>query len=92
MTNLESGQIASAPVFASMINMINEKRLESGKSPVGFVNAALYANPQVMNDIKIGNNPGCGTEGFSAVKGWDPLTGLGTPNFVKMQKLFLSLP
>lgn len=67
--------IASAPVFASMINMINEKRIQAGKKPVGFVNPALYANPQVMNDIKIGNNPGCGTKGFEAVPGWDPLTG-----------------
>lgn len=75
-----------------MINMINEMRIQAGKGPVGFVNAALYANPQVMNDIKIGNNPGCGTDGFSAVEGWDPLTGLGTPNYLKMQRLFLSLP
>lgn len=83
---------ASTPVFASMINMINENRLQQGKGPVGFLNPALYANPDVMNDIKIGNNPGCGTKGFSAVSGWDPLTGLGTPDFKQMQKLFLSLP
>lgn len=83
---------ASAPVFASMINMINEERIQFGKSPVGFVNPVLYAYPQVMNDIKIGNNPGCGTDGFEAVDGWDPLTGLGTPNYQKMRRLFLSLP
>lgn len=83
---------ASAPVFASMINMINERRLKQGKGPVGFVNAALYANPQVMQDIELGSNPGCGTNGFSAVEGWDPLTGLGTPNYEQMQKLFLRLP
>lgn len=75
-----------------MINMINERRLQQDKGPIGFVNTALYANPGVMTDIKLGNNPGCGTKGFSAVPGWDPLTGLGTPNFAQMQKLFLSLP
>lgn len=75
-----------------MVNMINELRLEYGKGPVGFLNAALYARPDVMNDIELGSNPGCGTEGFSAVPGWDPLTGLGTPDFIKMEKLFLSLP
>lgn len=75
-----------------MITMINERRSQMGKGPVGFVNAALYANSEVMNDIEIGNNPGCGTNGFSAVSGWDPLTGLGTPDFRKMRALFLSLP
>lgn len=75
-----------------MINMINEERLQAGKGPVGFLNEALYANPQVMNDIKNGTNPGCGTVGFSAVKGWDPLTGLGTPDYPSMKKLFMSLP
>lgn len=75
--SLSFGTSASAPVFASMINMINEKRLDAGKKPVGFVNTVLYENPQVLNDITSGKNPGCGTNGFSAVTGWDPVTGLG---------------
>lgn len=75
-----------------MINMINEGRIKQGKGPVGFLNPTLYSNPDVMNDITIGDNPGCGTKGFSAVDGWDPLTGLGTPDYQKMRKLFMSLP
>jgi tripeptidyl-peptidase-1 len=59
---------------------------------VGFVNPVLYANPDILNDITKGSNPGCGTDGFSAVTGWDPATGLGTPNYPKMLKLFMSLP
>ncbi|KAF7527340.1 hypothetical protein G7054_g10491 [Neopestalotiopsis clavispora] len=74
---LSFGTSASAPVFASLVNMINEKRLAAGKSPVGFVNTVLYENPGVLNDITNGQNPGCGTNGFSAVAGWDPVTGLG---------------
>ena len=69
--------LASAPVFAAMLTLINEKRLLEGKSTVGFVNPALYANPSVFNDIKYGRNPGCATEGFAARSGWDPVTGLG---------------
>lgn len=69
--------IASTPVFASMLTLINEKRLQAGKSPVGFVNPVLYANPGVFNDIRHGRNPGCATEGFEAREGWDPVTGLG---------------
>lgn len=69
--------IASTPVFASMLTLINEKRLQAGKSPVGFVNPVLYANPGVLNDIRHGRKPGCATEGFEAREGWDPVTGLG---------------
>lgn len=32
-----------------------------------------------------GNNPGCNTNGFPAKTGWDPVTGLGTPNFGRLQ-------
>lgn len=72
-----TGVLASAPVFAAMLTLINEKRLLAGKSTVGFVNPVLYAHPEVFNDIKYGRNPGCATEGFAARKGWDPVTGLG---------------
>jgi tripeptidyl-peptidase-1 len=58
---------------------------------VGFLNPVLYANPNALNDITSGNNPGCGTQGFSAVNGWDPITGLGTPNFQKLVDVYLSL-
>ncbi|CZT06100.1 related to serine protease [Rhynchosporium graminicola] len=85
------GTSASAPIFASLINRINEKRLNAGKSVLGFLNPALYANPSMLNDIRNGTNPGCGTEGFSAVEGWDPVTGLGTPNYKKMLEYFMGL-
>ncbi|KAF7800219.1 hypothetical protein EIP86_011466 [Pleurotus ostreatoroseus] len=45
-----------------------------------------------FNDITNGTNPGCGTEGFSAVRGWDPVTGLGTPNFPQLLARWLILP
>lgn len=31
-------------------------------------------------------------EGFQATEGWDPMTGLGTPNYPKMHDVFMSLP
>jgi tripeptidyl-peptidase-1 len=89
---LEGGTSASTPIFASIINRINEERLAVGKNTVGFVNPVLYSNPHLLNDITNGTNPGCGTEGFRAVRGWDPVSGLGTPNFGRMLELWMDLP
>jgi tripeptidyl-peptidase-1 len=90
--SLTFGTSASCPTFASLLTMINEARIIAKKSPVGFINPVLYSNPGVLNDITAGGNEGCGTPGFESVAGWDPVTGLGTPNFPKMMKLFMSLP
>lgn len=86
------GTSASSPVFGSILTLINEARINAGKSSVGFVNPTLYAHPSVLNDITQGGNQGCGTPGFEATIGWDPVTGLGTPNYPKMLKLFMGLP
>lgn len=43
------GTSASSPVFASVLGLINEARLNLGKSTVGFVNPALYANPSMFS-------------------------------------------
>jgi tripeptidyl-peptidase-1 len=90
--SLAFGTSASCPTFASMVNLINEQRIANKKSPVGFLNPTLYANPQVLNDVTKGGNQGCGTRGFNATVGWDPVTGLGTPNYPAMLGLFMSLP
>jgi tripeptidyl-peptidase-1 len=90
--SLSYGTSASAPTFGAIVNLINEKRLAAGKGPVGFINPVLYAHPEVLNDVANGRNPGCGSDGFEAVVGWDPVTGLGTPNYPAMEELFLSLP
>ena len=89
---LIGGTSASAPVFAALLTRVNEQRLAAGKSTVGFVNPTLYAHPEVLHDITVGNNSGCGTAGFFAAKGWDPLTGLGTPNFEAISALYAGLP
>lgn len=86
------GTSLAAPIWGSIMTLINEERTMVGKGPVGFINPVLYENPWVFNDIKNGSNPGCGSQGFSAVEGWDPVTGLGTPQFPKLLALFLSLP
>ncbi|KAJ5273032.1 hypothetical protein N7478_008157 [Penicillium angulare] len=83
------GTSASAPVFAAILTLINEERLAAGRSTVGFVNPTLYENPDAFFDITKGNNSGCGTPGFYAAEGWDPVTGLGSPNYPALLKVFM---
>ena len=87
------GTSGSTPVFASIISMINNERLNFGKGPVGFINPVLYAYPDMLNDITTGANEGCGVDpAFRTSQGWDPVTGLGTPDFERMRIRFLGLP
>ena len=60
---------SGTPIFASIINRINDERIGAGKSPVGFLNYALYKNPSMLNDVTNGSNPGCSEAGFSASVG-----------------------
>ena len=69
------GTSASAPLFAGIVTLLNEERLSAGKKTIGFLNPTIYKHPEMFNDITVGANPGCGTKGFPASKGWDPVTG-----------------
>ncbi|GJJ11841.1 hypothetical protein Clacol_006079 [Clathrus columnatus] len=78
------GTSASAPIVAGILAAINDHRRANGKGPMGFVNQILYSNPDAFTDITQGSNPGCNTNGFQAIHGWDAVTGLGSPNFQKL--------
>ena len=90
---LEAGTSASAPIFASIVNRLNGERISAGKKPVGFLNPTFYKNPGAFNDITTGFNLGCNLKpAFNATAGWDPVTGLGTPNYAKLLAVFMALP
>ncbi len=67
----------SAPVWAGFCALINEARLKAGMPAMGFLNPSLYplAGTPCFRDIVAGSNGG-----FTAVAGYDKVTGLGTPN------------
>ncbi|KAH9847178.1 family S53 protease-like protein [Lenzites betulinus] len=80
-----SGTSASTPLFASVVALLNDRLIAAGESTMGFLNPFLYSTGAgALNDITAGSNPGCGTSGFPAASGWDPVTGLGTPDFNKL--------
>ncbi|KAK7008273.1 serine protease S53 [Favolaschia claudopus] len=80
---LVGGTSCASPIFAAMIALVNDRLIAAGKPVLGFLNPFLYspAGRATFTDVTSGNNPGCNTNGFSASAGWDPVTGLGTPNF-----------
>ena len=69
------GTSAVAPLWAGIVAGLNAAR---GK-PLGQLHAALYGDPAALRDITSGDNKS-GSIGFSAAKGWDPCTGLGSPD------------
>lgn len=82
------GTSASSPTVAGIFSLLNDVRLTRGQSSLGFINPLIYSTAlKGFTDITSGSNPGCGTPGFTAGIGWDPVTGLGTPNFAKLRTL-----
>ncbi|KAH9040216.1 subtilisin-like protein [Lactarius hengduanensis] len=87
------GTSCSVPTVAGIISLLNDYRLANNRRPLGFLNPWLYGiGIDGLNDITSGSNPGCGTDGFTTIVGWDPVTGLGTPDFLRLQNTLASLP
>lgn len=75
-----SGTSASTPLLSGIIGLVNDALIASGKSPLGFLNPWLYSKGyKGFTDITKGSSHGCGVDGFPVTKGWDPVTGFGTP-------------
>ena len=82
---LGGGTSASAPLWAAFMAIADQM----AGHPLGFVNPALYklaassAYTRDFHAITVGDNtfdgPGLHVQGYPAVRGWNPVTGLGTP-------------
>ncbi len=71
------GTSAVAPLWAGLIALLNQ----SLGAPVGFLNPTIYGLGEgPFLDITTGNNDDSGLGFYSAKAGWDPCTGLGSPN------------
>ncbi|KAH9168160.1 subtilisin-like protein [Lactarius sanguifluus] len=82
------GTSASTPIVAGIFSLLNDYSISKGEGPLGFLNGWLYGRGLPgLNDIVSGSNPGCNTDGFTAIAGWDPVTGLGTPDFTKLEEI-----
>ncbi|KAF8267612.1 peptidase S8/S53 domain-containing protein [Lactarius quietus] len=82
----QTAQHRQVQTAASIISLLNDYRNSTGRKPLGFLNPWLYGHGRkALYDVASGTNPGCGTNGFPATSGWDPVTGLGTPDFMLLQ-------
>ncbi|KZT71792.1 subtilisin-like protein [Daedalea quercina L-15889] len=85
-----AGTSCASPTFTSVISLLNDELLQAGRPVLGFLNPWLYSVAvPALNDITVGNNYACSdfTTGFNATVGWDPVTGLGTPNYPKLKAI-----
>jgi tripeptidyl-peptidase-1 len=82
------GTSASSPTVAHGIAILNNVQLAAGKKPLGFLNPWLYAtqaaHADAFTDIVKGMNNNNIGKGFTAMPGWDPCSGVGTPDFAAM--------
>ena len=89
-----AGTSCASPTAAGVFGLLNDKRLASGKTALGFLNPLLYAAPAgSLTDVQKGSQRGCGLlDGFPAVEGWDAVTGLGSPNYKELLAYVSGLP
>jgi len=88
------GTSCSSPAFAAIAALLNHYAKAKDNKPLGFLNPFLYqmaaTDATTFHDITVGDNlcteDGCSSscKGFLCTKGWDPVTGLGTPNVQNM--------
>ena len=76
------GTSAGSPQWAGLVALADQL----GHHRIGFINDTLYGLSQfrflygiAFHDITTGDNMVPPFGGYSAAKGWDPVTGLGTP-------------
>jgi kumamolisin len=75
------GTSFAAPMWAGYLALVNQQAIANGNPPLGFINPAVYSigvgsgYGTAFHDITSGSNGG-----YSAVKGYDLVTGWGSPN------------
>jgi kumamolisin len=78
--NYYGGTSFAAPLWAGYMALVNQQAVAKGNAPLGFINPLIYplglgsGYATYFHDITSGSN------GYSAVTGYDLATGWGSPN------------
>jgi len=93
------GTSCAAPLWAGLTAMMNEQAHTGGRTPVGFLNPAIYAlgagstYSATFHDITTGSNTWSSSpNNFYAKSGYDLCTGWGTPSGQALINALAGLP
>eukprot|EP01091_Cochliopodium_minus_P008042 TRINITY_DN1793_c0_g1_i1.p1 TRINITY_DN1793_c0_g1~~TRINITY_DN1793_c0_g1_i1.p1 ORF type:complete len:751 (-),score=152.81 TRINITY_DN1793_c0_g1_i1:132-2357(-) len=87
---VSAGTSASTPIFAGIVSLLNDARLNANKKPLGFLNPLFYQmqtnNTNTFHDITVGTSawstsPRACKYGYGCSSGWDAASGLGSINY-----------
>jgi subtilase family serine protease len=91
---LFGGTSVGSPQWSAILAIADQK----AGHDLGFINKALYHIGQApphyaasFHDVTSGNNSFGGVTGFSAGPGWDPATGLGSPDTAQLVNWLIQL-
>jgi subtilase family serine protease len=81
--NEYGGTSFAAPMWAGYIALVNQQLAQNGQKPIGFINPTIYSQNVTSAYATDFHDVTSGTSGsFSAVTGYDLVTGWGSPNGV----------
>jgi kumamolisin len=79
--NEYGGTSFAAPLWAGYIALVNQQLVSEGKPTIGFINPTIYAQNVTSSYAADFHDITSGTSGsYSAVTGYDLVTGWGSPN------------
>lgn len=88
---LVMGTSCASPTAAAVFSLLNDLRLQKGKSTLGFLNPLIYEKASAFSDVTVGESRAeCGA--WPAKPGWDAATGVGSPNYASLAQVVSDLP
>lgn len=78
--NLYGGTSFAAPMWAGYLALVNQQAVANGGTPLGFINPSLYSIGMGANFDTDFHDITSGSNGYSAITGYDLATGWGSPN------------
>ena len=81
LANEYGGTSFAAPMWAGYIALVNQQLVANGQASIGFINPTIYAQNITSSYAADFHDITSGTSGsYSAVTGYDLVTGWGSPN------------
>ena len=88
LANTYGGTSFAAPMWAAYLALANQQMATNGQAPLGFINPTIYAQNVTSSYAANFHDITSGTSGsYSAVAGYDLVTGWGSPNVGLMAAL-----